>query len=196
MVQKLGLIFGRNFKDLVRHGEATARFSGYYMQDPLVCFVDENCWGGNREMLGDLKALITEPVRFTEKKGEPIIMVDNYANLIFASNEDHIVPYGPGSRRWFPLATKNTHAGRQTDESRAYFARILSVDARAFAHFLYERDISAFKTEIVPMTEAAQSQIEHSMSTVAQWWAYCLKHDVGAIRMRLADGPGDEASDV
>ena len=200
VVQKLGAILGRNFKDMTRQGMATARFNGYYMEDALLCFVDENCWGGDRATLGNLKTLITEPQRVTEKKCMPVLMVDNYCNLIFASNEDWVVPQGPGSRRWMVLETKNTHAGRQTTASRAYYERIAAVDPRAFAHYLYERDISTFHPEMPPMTKAAQSQILRTMCTVGQWWAHCLSSGVCAIspapREHLDEVWGDVWSDV
>jgi hypothetical protein len=58
------------------------------------------------------------------------------------------------ARRFFVLQPSNRYTGAQTAEARAYFDRILAVDPKTFAHYLYNRDIAGFESRRVPVTEA------------------------------------------
>ena len=60
-------------------------------------------WTGNKSDAGILKALITEPTRFMEKKFADAIQVKNCTHLIFASNEIWAIPAESTDRRYCRL---------------------------------------------------------------------------------------------
>eukprot|EP01047_Picozoa_sp_COSAG01_P061286 COSAG01_NODE_7634_length_3119_cov_2.884768_1_plen_66_part_10 len=61
------------------------------------------------------------------------------------TNGAHAVPAGMSARRFFVLKPSNRYTGAQSAEARAYFERVSAVDPKAFAHYLYNRDISDFQ---------------------------------------------------
>jgi hypothetical protein len=175
VVQKIGKIVGRHFKHVGDFAEVLGKFNASVMKDPILLFLDEVSWGGNRKDGGILKKLITEPTHRIEEKFMPSITVDSYVNCIIASNEDWIVSYAGKERRFLVLDTNNRHAGPQTPASREYFATLDRVPPAAVAQFLYQRDISDFHPQEIPYSRAAQLQKEQSLDSVGQWWLERLR---------------------
>ena len=52
---------------------------------------------------------MTETTHRIEQKHLPKYTIDSYANFIFASNEDWLVPCDVGERRWFMLRARGTY---------------------------------------------------------------------------------------
>ena len=175
VVQKIGKIVGRHFKHVGDFKEVLGKFNASVMKDPILLFLDEVSWGGNRKDGGILKKLITEPTHRIEEKFMPSITVDSYVNCIIASNEDWIVSYAGRERRFLVLDTDNRHAGPQTPVSREYFATLDRVPPEAVAQFLYQRDISVFHPQEIPYSRAAQLQKEQSLDSVGTWWLERLR---------------------
>lgn len=63
-------------------------------------FMEESVWGGNKSSEGKLKNAITAKSRNIKIKNVTGMSMKNYAFYIFTSNEDWMVPVGPGDRRF------------------------------------------------------------------------------------------------
>ncbi len=57
----------------------------------IFMFADEAVFAGDRQGLGQLKRLITEPTIEIEPKGLPKRTVTNYLHILMASNEDWVI---------------------------------------------------------------------------------------------------------
>jgi hypothetical protein len=64
------------------------------------------------------------------------------------------------------LELDNRWVGKETPESKAYFAPIWAIKTENLAHFLYNRDISKFDPRQVPITDLLQEQAAFSLSSV------------------------------
>ena len=93
VVQKLGAIIGKHhFQDVGDIDDVIGRFNASDMEAPILLFIDEGAWGGDRKQGGKLRKLVTETTHRVEQKHLPKYTIDSYANFIFASNEDWVVP--------------------------------------------------------------------------------------------------------
>ena len=100
--------------------------------------------------------------------------MNSYLRVVLASNNEWIVPDDPHERRYCVVRSKNTYCGRESDENKDYFDKVRGVPSWAWAHYLYTRDLSRFRTRLPPLTAAAQQQREFTMDPILQWWAGLL----------------------
>jgi hypothetical protein len=160
------------------------RFTPKNFEQCLLLFVDEAVWGGSHSQAGKLKKLVTEMSHDIENKYGARFSIASFMNIIFASNEDWVIPAGYKARRWLCLDIDNRHAGINNAEgNRSYFAAIRKVPVEAWAAFLHRRDISAGPNEFhcrdVPATEMLRDQKLRRFDSVIRFWEHCLKQ--GAI---------------
>jgi hypothetical protein len=142
------------------------------LKTALLLFIDEATWGGDRESAGVLKSLITEPTRRIEPKGINAFHVDNYLNLIIASNNRWVVPGGANERRFFVMDVSNE---RQQDTT--YFKAILDqmygngkAGIRAMYYDLLKTKVDHDLIAHIPKTEATGDQITQGMETEELFW--------------------------
>jgi phage/plasmid-associated DNA primase len=112
--------------------------------------------------------------RVIEPKGKDIFMVKNHVRLIFASNNQWVVPAGLSDRRFMVLDVSNARA-----RDRAWFdplwKQMDNGGREAMLHDLLHVDLSGIDLRDFPRTEARLDQIMHSMSTVEKWWLDILQ---------------------
>jgi len=182
---KFGEIFGRHFKHVQSQEQLLGRFNGH-LADSLLIFADEVVWGGNRQLEGALKTLITEKKRFAEFKGKDAIQVDNFARVIMATNNEWVVPAGVEERRFCVI-----EVGSERKQDAAYFAAIMkemdSGGLEALLHLLLNRDLTGVEIRDFPKTQALLEQKELSFSAETRWWYDCL--NAGHIDPFKADWP-------
>jgi hypothetical protein len=140
------------------------------LANKCIAYLDELAWGGDKEASGVLKKLLTELTICINKKNMPIYELENFINLFISSNEDWVVPAVVDGRRYFVLDLDNEIAGKHNEYNKSIIDAIVAVDARHFADFLYERDLSNFDPGEFPDTEGLRNQIKQSMSGTAKWW--------------------------
>lgn len=175
IVQKLGEIIGRDWYIQVQDQEDIfGRFTHENLEQCLLLFVDEAVWGGNKQLAGRLKKLVTESRHKIEKKYLQAEDVLSFLNLIFASNEQWVVPVLKRERRFFCLQVSDKHAGAQTTQSEQYFKMLSDVPKEAFGRYLYQQDISSFNAAKLPTTELQREQKCREFSVVESWWEECL----------------------
>ena len=80
---------------------------------------DESVWAGDTRAANKLKGMITEDQQLIEEKHHNAEMVPNYANLIFASNNDWIVATDHDDRRFQIIEVSD-----QKKRDRNYFTAL------------------------------------------------------------------------
>jgi len=146
----------------------TGQFNAH-MSHCLLLQADEATWGGNKEVLGRLKGLITSTQQFIEAKGIDPVALANYVRLILTSNEDWVVPAGPDERRFAVFnvsdrCAQNHDYFREMDEELA---------AGGLAHLLADLlrfDLSKVDLRRIPRTDALLEQKIRSLDPIDSWW--------------------------
>jgi hypothetical protein len=153
---QFGSLFGPHFKEIAHVRHLSGNFNAH-LKDALVVYSDEAFWAGDKEAEGVIKAMITERKINIEPKGKDVISVDNHINLIFASNNDWVVPAGPDARRFLVLDVSDKH-----QKDAPYFSKICdqmdSGGREALLYFLLNHDLSKVELREVPQTEALLDQ--------------------------------------
>ncbi len=133
--------------------------------------MNEMTWGGNKAVVGTLKALITEEEIQVERKGVPRFVIKNHMHIIVSTNEKWAVPVGLSDRRFVIL---NCSEARRNDP--AYFeplrAEIDNGGGSAFIHYLLGLNISKFNPRVLPRvggTGKIQQQMYGAAGTPTAW---------------------------
>jgi hypothetical protein len=187
----LGL-FGGHGLHIANGKLLTGDFNGH-LRNTLFLFVDEGFWAGDKSGEGVLKALITEPTITINGKGKDAFSTTNYLKIMFASNDEWVVPAGADERRYqvndVPNIVQNDHK---------YFEKLNAwIDDggdAAWLDFLLGRDLSAFNPRIVPNTAALNRQKLASMSAFDRWVLEMLELRqcpglTGTVTLEWTDAP-------
>ena len=168
-ISHLQAIIGRKHQcSLSKASHVIGDFNAMLSGKTLVV-LDEAIWGGMKKDKSSIKTLITEPTVPIRLMRTDAYQEDSYHNIMAFSNEKNFWPTEHGARRDFLLECDNKWAGEQTDESKAYFDKIIAVDPAKYAHFLYNRDISEFNVRKVPITDLQREQAADNLDTVDAW---------------------------
>lgn len=163
-----GALFGHHFVQVTHRDQLFGRFNGH-LERAYCVSAEEAVWAGNRDAEGVLKAMITEPNRIIERKGQDAIPVRNFTRLLVSSNHDWPVPAGMEERR---MVVIDVAANKMQDS--AYFGRIVEEreqgGAAALLYLLLERDISAFDPRSIPKTKALLDTKLRTLSGVERFW--------------------------
>jgi hypothetical protein len=145
-----------------------------HLRDCVVLFADEAFFPGDRQHVGTLKAIITQPYLTIEAKGRDTIQAPNFIHLLMASNDDWVVPASLDARRFFVL---DVLADRRGD--RVYFAALWreleNGGLEAMLHDLLREDLTGFDHRDVPDTAGLQQQKRLSLPTEYAWWEEVLQ---------------------
>jgi hypothetical protein len=151
----------------------TGNFNGH-LRDVIFLFADEALFAGDRQHIGALKSLISEPYLTVEAKFANAVQTPNFLHVMMASNEQWGVPAAHDARRFFVLEVSEAVKG-----DHAYFAAIWKqMEAGGYAamlHDLLALDLTTFNVRAVPTTEGLQRQRKLSLQTTEAWWLDCLE---------------------
>jgi hypothetical protein len=157
-----GTIFGRHFLSVTQPEHLTGKFNAHEAEACLIV-ADEVAFAGDPKAARIFKTKITEPTKMLERKGIDPIEVNNYARLIFHTNDEHPLIIEVKDRRILALNVQANVAWRvesieirQAEKRKAYFMPILHEleygGREALLGFLLARDISNFNAEAFPET--------------------------------------------
>ena len=170
IIHKTMAIIGKDHSEQIANDEEIfGNFTGT-MSGKCMLNLNEAVWGGSKKNRGLLMNMITEPrtrIRFLNCEA---FYESSFHNYIIDSNESWFIPAGPMARRFFALALDNRFAGPATPESKAHFKPILDTPVEAWAHFLYNRNISTFVPQEFPVTELLQQQAQMGLGSVESWF--------------------------
>ena len=159
-----GQLFGEHFLHIGRANALVGNFNSELMGKSLV-FADEAFWGGDKQIAGILKSMITENELRIEFKGKEPVYVRNHIRIIAASNNDRVVPAEMGERRFFVVDVSS-----EKKQDFKYFQTIqkeMDDGGRgALLKFLLERDISSVDIREFPKTTALVNQKIYNLSSV------------------------------
>ena len=134
----------------------TGRFNAHMRQCSFL-FADEAYAPDDKSAEGTLKRLITEPTLPVEKKGFDVMEEPNRLHVVFASNEDWVVPAGAFERRYVVQEVANTHR-----QDRAWFGPIYeqlrSGGYEAMLFDLLERNLGNWHPRDIVRTAALAAQ--------------------------------------
>jgi len=164
----------------------TGNFNAH-LRDCVFLFADEAFFAGDRQHVGVLKSIITEPYLTIEGKYQNAVQMPNFLHLMMASNEEWVVPASLEARRFFVLEVgdeaKNNH-----DYFGAIWQQMESGGYQAMLHDLLQHDLAGFNVRQAPVTEALQHQKKLSLSTAEAWWLdVLLRGYVFKSRLGLED---------
>jgi hypothetical protein len=148
-----------------------------------------------------LKAIITEPTLQIERKGIDTVTAPNRMHIFLSSNSAWMVPAGPDARRFFVL-----DVGDGNKQDPKFFAALEEQMARgggreALLHILLNLDLTGFRVQDVPQTDALADQkqrsrrgvdalIEHMTFEGQLLETHDLYADVAVVTERGADHKG------
>jgi hypothetical protein len=157
-------------------------FNGH-LRDLVFLFADEAFWAGDKQHVGVLKSLITEPYLTIEAKYQAPVQMRNFIHLMMASNEDWVVPASLDSRRFFVLILSEEHLN-----DHAYFAAITremeNGGYEAMLGDLLDMDLSDYNPRAIPQTDGLNDQRIMSLPTAEEWWLDVLQREY-VYRSRL-----------
>ncbi len=157
-----GSSFGRHFLHATQREHVVKKFNSHQAESCLI-FIDEALYSQIKGDAQILKTLTTERTKLLERKGIDPVPVNNYARLIFATNDKHPIMIEHNDRRYVAIYVR-AHpdwAGLPDEEAapirKAYFLPILDQmnngGREALLGVLLKRDISKFNAEAIPATK-------------------------------------------
>jgi phage/plasmid-associated DNA primase len=87
-------ILGQHGLHITSSDHLVGKFNAH-LRDCIALFADEAFFAGDRQHIGRLKALITEPSIAIEGKGRDVVFVKNRLHVMMAANDDWVIPAGP-----------------------------------------------------------------------------------------------------
>lgn len=166
-VNSIGDLFGsQHYLPLDNINQLLGNFN-FFQKSAVLIHANEACWGGNKQSLGKLKAMITEEYCITEGKGKDQIRMKNFKHLILSSNEDWPVLMERDARRFLVLSVADKHKG----DDRYFGALRSEISNKGFLQaLLYDLmhiDITAFKPwELPENREAFEVKLRSESSSV------------------------------
>ena len=152
-VDPIGEIFGMHYLPLDNINQFLGNFN-FHLKNAVLIHGNEAVWGGNKQALGKLKAMVTEKDCVIEGKGKDQIRMRNFKHLILSSNEDWPVHLERDARRFLVLNISNIHK-----DDRPYFVDIRKELAngglQAILYDLLNENISDFNPWLLPQNAEA-----------------------------------------
>jgi hypothetical protein len=175
------MLYGSHFMRTMRIEDVAGRFANF---ERVVTLVLDEIDYIDKTQAAVMKAVITDPVSRVEKKGIQTYYVENFANvLIFTNNpQEHIVDIGPNQRRYAMFSMDSSIV--RASNKRSYFnglAEFLGINdktyrgLKAYAHYLFNLDVSQFEAKDFPVSEFMALQKRCSMPAPHAWWDECLQ---------------------
>lgn len=157
-------VIGRNHFAYCNNIEnLTGSFNSMYVGNLFMC-CDEVSFGGYHKQNQILKSMITQEWQRMESKHTDAVMIDDYCNYVFLSNQDWVLRIEQSDRRYY---VQNV----TTVPPAEYFERLVPAClsqhvANSFYSYLMAMDISDFQYRKIPMTEEKLAQMERSCDPI------------------------------
>lgn len=172
------------FDGLLRYNKSTTAYSNLIFCDEVHADM------GDKRGIAMLKSLITEPKIRIEEKYEPSMVLDNYCNIIVATNDPHAISAEPGERRWVCLGVSDefafTYNQERATRNREYFKRLHEIPPESICAWLWQVDLTGFVSEILPWSPEISRQKMESADPVNRWLFLCLR--AGMFPETMSDG--------
>jgi hypothetical protein len=179
-------IFGQHGLHISNGHHLVGRFN-LHLRDCVFLFCDQAFFAGDKQHVGVLKALITEPLITIEGKYANAVQAPNFLHVLMATNEDWAVPASLSSRRFFVLDVSDARIS-----DHAYFdainTKLNNGGYEAMLYDLLHRDLAGVNMRTVVVTDALIEQRKRSPGTHTRWWCDCLERGYAFVsRLGLED---------
>ncbi|WP_426016642.1 primase-helicase family protein [Brevundimonas sp. DWR2-3-1b1] len=164
----------------------TGRFAGETFAHAMLLVVEEAYFAGDLASEARLKSLVTSPRLPVEEKHGATTMQPAYFRLVMTANAEHVVPSGPGERR-FVVADVADH---RKGDSKFFADMWAELEAGGFKTLLADlcaRDLRNRDWSKPPKTAALADQVRLSLKSDERWWASILTTGVVPYE-RLPEG--------
>jgi hypothetical protein len=173
VLQMFRKIFGKHHFTQLDRSEELVKWNAL-VSGKVVVFADEAFFAGDKENIGALKRIITEPTIRIARKHLDSTEEANCIHLFMATNEEWAIPAGMGERRFFALEVSDA---KEQDE--AYFAGIYDEMANggdaAFLHYLLTQvTVKHSDLRAMPKTAELRHQQNQSLPLHMKWMQECL----------------------
>jgi hypothetical protein len=169
-----GNLFDPHFRHFYHPDQFTGRFNSQ-LGTSVFIFLDEAIWGGNKDVAGAIKAMITEPMLQIELKGIDRKEFPNRLSIVACSNEDWAVPVETGDRRWavFKIDDRYATSFCSSAEREAYFGPLYEQMEKggqeAMLSDLLRRKVSAADIRDVPNTSEKARLKNLALPSTKRW---------------------------
>jgi len=167
VARTLGALFGHHFIHIANSRHLVGNFN-YHLRNSVLVFADEAFFAGDKRHESVLKALITEPTIFIEKKYVDGEQQPNRLTIIMATNEEWAVPAAIDDRRFFVVDVTDEVAN-----DHKYFAALNEEMENgglgALLGFLLRVDLGRFNVRAVPKTAELIEQKLLSLDPTAEF---------------------------
>src|SRR5262249_3847779 len=154
----------------------TDRFNNHMRQCSFL-FADEAYAPDDKGAEGTLKRLITEPTLIVEPKGRDIVEEPNRLHVMFASNEDWVIPAGAFERRYVMQDVANTYR-QDANWFGPIYEQLKNGGCEAMLFDLLEPDVGDWHPRQIVRTAPLPEQQERSLSAFDAWWLETLQTGV------------------
>ena len=161
------------------------------VEGKLLVDLNEVSFGGNIQQNNQLKSLITEDQTIVNKKNKESYNITNLCDYIITTNCEWAISVGSDNRRYNCFEMSNWLAGNNDDcpEKTEYTKKLLEQTTseksiKAFAKFLYERDISGFNPRLFKRTSALKYQVEQGWNPIIKWIHSSLENNSMNIKLK------------
>jgi hypothetical protein len=172
LAKALKYLLGQHGLAISNARHLTGNFNAH-LRDVVLLFADEAFYAGDKQGIGVLKTLITEPYLTIEGKYQNAYQAPNCLHVIMASNEDWVVPASLTSRRWLVLDVSPDKTGDH-DYFAAIYQELQNGGYEAMLYDLLNRDLSKSNLRAVPVTDALHEQRQRSIDAATAWRLDCL----------------------
>ena len=169
-------IFGQHGLHLTSPDQFTGRFNEHLRQCCFV-FADEAYGPKDRTAEGELKRKITESTISIEPKHRKRFEVPNRLHVMFASNNDWVVPAGEYERRFVVGNVSDVHLQDQAWFGPLY-KQLRDGGYEAMLYDLLQMDLGDWHPRRIVRTAALAEQQEESLDPFDEWWLELLQTGV------------------
>lgn len=151
----------------------TGRFAGATFERAMLLVIEEAYFAGNLASMSRLNSLVTSTRLPVEHKNLPTYMAPAYFRMVMTANADHVVPSGPGERR-FVVADVLPTRKQDSQFFGAMWKELEAGGIQTLLADLMKRDLTKRDWSRPPMTRALADQVRLSMRPDERWWASVL----------------------
>ena len=151
----------------------TGRFAGETFAQAMLLVVEEAYFAGDLASEARLKSLVTSPRLPVEEKHGATTMQPAYFRLVMTANAEHVVPSGPGERRYVVADVADHRKG----DSKFFADMWAELEAGGFKTLLADlcaRDLRNRDWSKPPKTAALADQVRLSLKNDERWWSSIL----------------------
>jgi hypothetical protein len=175
-------IFGQHAVHLSSPEQLTGRFNAHLRQCSFL-FADEAYGPKDKSAEGQLQRLVTEDTLTIEAKGRDTVEQANRLHVMFASNNDWVIPAGAHERRFVVQRVAETYR-QKSAWFKPLYAEMKAGGLAAMLYDLLRIDMGDWHPRQIVETAALAEQQDESLSPLDAWWVDVLHNGelVGSIK--------------